>query len=73
MDYRVRKETVVDSMEVLMDEQAQVQYVPTSFKDQIRGSGERIFEVAHTIKTFSKIRSAVKFLRSLKQKLTDEV
>ena len=34
MDYRVRKETVVDSMEVVMDEQAQVQYVPTSFKDQ---------------------------------------
>ena len=72
MDFRVRKETVVDSMEVVMDEQAQVQCVPTSFKDQyavqVKGFLRR-----HTIKTFSKISSAAKFLRSLKQKLTDEV
>lgn len=72
MDYRVRKETVVDSMEVVMDEQAQVQYVPTSFKDQYAVQVKEFLRW-HTIKTFSKIRSAVKFLRSLKQKLTDEV
>lgn len=72
MDYRVRKETDIDSMEVVMDEQAQVQCVPTSFKEQyaVQVKG---FLRWHTIKTFSKIRSAVKFLRSLKQKLTDEV
>ena len=72
MDYRVRKETVVDSMEVVMDEQAQVQYVPTSFKEQyaVQVKG---FLRWHTIKRFSMIRAAVKFLRSLKQKLTDEV
>ena len=72
MDFRVRKETVVDSMEVVMDEQAQVQYVPTSFKDQYAVQ-EKGFLRWHTIKTFSKISSDAKFLRSLKQKLTDEV
>ena len=72
MDFRVRKETVVDSMEVVMDEQAQVQCAPTSFKDQyaVQVKG---FLRWHTIKMLSKIRSTVKFLRSLKQELTDEV
>lgn len=67
MDYRVRKETVVESMDVVMDEQAQVQFVQKSFKDQyaVQVKG---FLRWHTIKTFSKISPAVKFLCSLKQK-----
>lgn len=72
MMYRVRKEAVVASMEVVMDEQAQPQCVPTSYTFQyaVQVKG---FLRWHTIKTFSKIRAAAKFLRSLKEKLTDEV
>lgn len=72
MEYRVIKETVIDAMDLMMDEQVQPQCVPTSFKNQyvVQVKG---FLRWHTVKTFSKIRSAVKFLHTLKQRLTDEV
>ena len=71
-EYRVVKEHVPEAMEIVVNERAETQMKPTSFRKQyaVQVKG---FLWWHTVKTFSKIRAAAKFLHLLKQKLKDEV
>lgn len=72
MEYRVRKEITVEEVECVFGDDMTPNYVPTKFGEQyaVQVKG---FLRWHTVKAFRKIRAAVKFMRSLKERLQDEV
>lgn len=71
-EYRVVKDYVAESMELVINDRNETQWMPTSFRKQyaVQVKG---FLRWHTVKTFTKIRAAAKFMHSLKQKLKDEI
>lgn len=71
-EYRVVKDYIAESVEFVVNERNETQLIPTSFRKQYAVQVKGLLRW-HTVKTFTKIRAAARFLHSLKQKLKDEI